>query len=133
MYRSMLAIAAGYFTIALLSGFSRLIISVYLKTGISITGINAFPFQWAIGLTVLGFFFGLFAGLLTTTIATSNGNIEILGFILIMVIMALIDYTIMGSQEPMWYLIASPVLKIFGVYSGYHIKKKQDLQLEQTQ
>ena len=130
MIRSMLAIAAGYFSIALLSGFSRLIVSVYLKTDIALTGIEGFPTTWAFGLTGLGFFFGLFGGLLTTTLAESEGFIEILGFILLMAAIGLVDYSILSEREPFWYLIASPALKMAGIFIGFHLKRKQDVQLE---
>jgi hypothetical protein len=132
MIRSILAVAAGYFSIALLSGFSRLIISIYLRNDITLTGIENFPTTWGFGLTGLGFFFGLFGGLLTTTLAESKGFIEIVGFILVMAAVALLDYSMLNDREPFWYLIASPTLKISGIFIGYHLKRKQDKQLEQV-
>lgn len=126
----MLAIATGYFSIALLSGFSRLIVSIYLKNDITLTGIESFPTTWAFGLTGLGFFFGLFGGLLTTTLAESEGIIEIVGFIFIMAGVGLVDYSMLNDREPLWYLIASPTLKMSGIFIGYHLKRKQDKQLE---
>ncbi len=130
MIRSMLAIVAGYFSIALLSGFSRLIVSVYLKNDIALTGIENFPTTWAFGLTGLGFFFGIFGGLLTTTLADSEGVIEIVGFILIMAGVGLVDYSMLSEREPVWYLISSPALKMAGIFIGYHLKRTQDVQLE---
>lgn len=122
----MLAIAAGYLSIAFLNSFAHLIISFYFKTEITLSGIANLPSAtWAFGLTLLQPVFGLFGGLLATTIAENNKRIVILGFILLMVAIALADYTMLKEREPLWYLILAPSLKIAGLYTGYRLQIKQ--------
>jgi hypothetical protein len=129
----MLAIAAGYFSIVVLNSFVHLIISVYSKNEIILTGIAQFPSDiWAFGITALQFVFGLFGGLLTTTLAGSKAHIEILGFILLMIIISLIDYSVLNDREPLWYLIVSPSLRTLGIFTGYQLIKLQNNNLTQA-
>ena len=127
MVRQMMAVAAGYISIAALNSLVHIITSVYFKAGVSLTGISHLPSTpWVIGVTVLQFVFGLFGGLLATTIARSKQYIVILGFILLMAIIGLINYTTLSEQEPLWYLITSPALTIAGVFTGYRLIKLQN-------
>lgn len=129
----MLAIAAGYFSIAALNSFVHLIVSIYFKTDIFLTGVSQLPTNiWVAGITALQFAFGLFGGLLTTTLAGKKAHIEILGFILLMVTISFIDYSVLNSQEPLWYLITSPVLRILGIFTGYRLIKIQNNNLAQA-
>jgi ABC-type multidrug transport system permease subunit len=125
MVRTMIAIAAGYFSIAALNSFIHIITSIYFRADISLTGISHLPSTtWIIGITFLQFAFGLFGGLLATTIA-KNASKVILGFILIMVAVSLINYSILVDSEPLWYLITAPVLTISGIYMGYHLQTQE--------
>ena len=127
MFRSMLAIAGGYITILILNSLVHLIISVYFRSDLFLTGISQLPSTaWVIGVTALQFAFGLMAGLLTSSLAKSKPNREITGFILLMTAIAIIDYTMLSSQEPMWYLIASPALKIIGIFTGFRLFLNQN-------
>lgn len=130
MIRAMLAIAAGYFSITALNSFIHLIVSIYFKTEIILTGIAGLPSRmWAIGFTVLQFGFGLFGGLLATTLAKNTHRV-ILGFILLMVAISLLDYSILSDREPLWYLIVAPTLKISGVFLGFRLVSAQNNQTE---
>jgi len=134
MVRQMMAVAAGYFSIAALNSLIHIIVSVYFKTGLSLTGISHLPsIPWIVGVTALQFLFGLFAGLLTTTIAQSKQHIAILGFVLLMAIIAFIDYTTLSEQEPLWYLITSPALKIIGIFAGYRLIQSQQENIEHSE
>jgi hypothetical protein len=82
------------------------------------------------GITVLQFIFGLFGGLLTTTIAQTKEFIAILGFILLITIIGLMDYTILNEREPLWYLITSPALKAAGIFTGYQLIQIQNKDIE---
>lgn len=125
MIRTMVAIAAGYFCITALNSFVHIIISVYFKTDLTLTGIAFLPSTtWTVGITALQFAFGLFGGLLATTIAHKPSKV-ILGFILIMVAVSLINYSMTKETEPLWYLITEPVLTISGIYLGYHLQTSQ--------
>lgn len=125
MVRTMIAIGAGYFSIAALNSFIHIITSIYFRADISLTGISHLPSTtWIIGVTFLQFAFGLFGGLLATTIA-KNASKVILGFILIMVAVSLINYSILVDSEPLWYLITAPVLTISGIYMGYHLQTQE--------
>lgn len=122
MIRTMVAIAAGYFCITALNSFVHIIISVYFKTDLTLTGIAFLPSAtWTVGVTALQFAFGLFGGLLATTIAQKPSKV-ILGFILIMVAVSLINYTMTAQTEPLWYLILAPLLTISGIYTGYQLQ-----------
>lgn len=60
MVRTMIAIAAGYFSIAVLNSFIHIITSIYFRGDITLTGISHLPStQWIIGVTFLQFAFGL--------------------------------------------------------------------------
>lgn len=123
----MLAIAAGYFSIVILNSFVHLIISVYLKYEIILTGIAQIPSGiWSFGITAMQFGFGLFGGLLTTTLAGSKSHIEILVFILLMTLISFLDYSVLNDREPLWYLIVSPALRIMGIFLGYKLIKSQN-------
>lgn len=129
MIRSMLAIAAGYFSIVVLNSFVHLIVSIYFKTDIFLTGIAQLPsVAWVYGFTGLQLVFGLFGGLLTSTLAGSHAYLEILAFILLMIIIAFVDYSVLNEREPLWYLITSPTLKISGIFLGYRLIKLQNQQ-----
>ena len=125
MVRTMAAIAAGYFSIAALNSFIHLITSIYFRADITLTGISHLPStSWIIGITFLQFAFGLFGGLLATTIAKHASKV-ILGFILIMVAVSLINYSVMAETEPLWYMIIAPVLTISGIYMGYRLQTQE--------
>jgi hypothetical protein len=125
MIRTMLSIAVGYFSITALNSFAHLIVSIYFKTDITLAGVANLPsVTWSVGFTILQFAFGLFGGLLATTVA-KNPHRVILGFILIMVAISLIDYSVLNSREPLWYLIVAPILKIIGIFTGYKLIKSQ--------
>lgn len=127
MVRQMMAVAAGYFSILALNSIIHVIVSVYFKTGLHLKGISHLPsLPWIVGFTALQFAFGLFGGLLATTIARSSQHIAILGFVLLMTIIALIDYSSLSAQEPLWYLITSPALKIAGIFTGYRLIQLQN-------
>lgn len=124
MLRSMLAIAAGYASIAILNSFVHLIVSVYFKKEIFLTGVAQLPSNvWVLSFTALQFALGLFGGLLTTTLAKSRAHIEILGFILLMIIIGFVDYSMLAGREPLWYLISSPLLIILGIFAGYRLQQ----------
>ncbi len=131
MIRSILSIAAGYFAIAVPNSFIHIIVSVYFKAdNLALTGIANLPSAtWIAGITALQLALGLFGGLLASTIAKQNQHHVILGFILLMVIMGFTDYSMLSNREPLWYLIAAPILKIVGIFAGY---KLQIQQAEQT-
>ncbi|MGM0546164.1 MAG: hypothetical protein ACQEST_05520 [Bacteroidota bacterium] len=125
MIRTMGAIAAGYFSITILNSFIHLITSIYFQGDFSLSGISHLPSTaWVIGVTIMQFVLGLFGGLLATTIAHKKSK-AILGFILIMVAISLINYSMMVDSEPLWYLITAPALTISGIYMGYRIQSQQ--------
>lgn len=126
MIRSMLSIAAGYFSIAVLNSFVHLIVSVYFKTGLKLTGVSGLPsIPWVIGITALQLFFGLFGGLIAATIAKKDKHLVILGLILLMAAIAIVDHSVLSSREPFWYLLTAPALKITGIFIGYKLQIKQ--------
>jgi hypothetical protein len=123
----MLAIAVGYLSIAALNSFVHVIISVYFKTELFLTGISQMPSEvWVYGVTALQFAFGLFGGLLTTTLAGAKAYVEVLGFILLMIVIGFVDYSVLNGREPLWYLITSPILKALGIFIGYRLIKQQN-------
>jgi hypothetical protein len=119
------AIAVGYFSIAALNSFIHVITSIYFRSDITLTGISHLPStSWVIGITFLQFAFGLFGGLLATTVAKNVSRV-ILGFILLMVAVSLINYSVMADSEPLWYMITAPVLTIGGIYMGYRLQTQE--------
>jgi len=127
MVRQMMAIAAGYFAIVFLNSLIHIIVSVYFTTELSLTGVSHLPsLAWTVAFTAMQLLFGLFGGLLTATIAQNKQHLAILGFILLMVIISLINYNALSSQEPLWYLITSPGLKIMGILAGYQLIQAQN-------
>lgn len=128
MIRSVLAVAAGYISIAVLYSFSRLIAAVYSNSELSLIGIAALPSEgWQFGITGLLLLFGVIGGLLTTTLSKTSGHLEILILVLLIMGTGFIDYLALANSEPMWYLIASPLLKTGGIFLGYRIKRATDL------
>lgn len=126
MLRILLSIAAGYFSITVLNSFAHLIVSVYFKTEITLAGVANLPTDiWVIGFTALQLIFGLLGGLLATTLAKDNKHLVILGFILLMVAIGIVDYSVLNDREPLWYLITAPFLQIMGILSGYHLQANQ--------
>lgn len=126
MVRSLLAIAAGYFSIALLNSFARLIVSVYFKTDLFLSGIAKLPsLPWVAGFTVLQFILGIFGGLLATTLAQKNIHITILGFILLIACVGLLNYSELNHREPLWYLLTAPALTMGGIFLGYKLQSGQ--------
>lgn len=123
----MLAIVAGYISIIFLDSFSHAVTSLYFEHGLYLTGVANLPSPvWGYGFALLQFIFGLFAGLLTASIAKSKGGLEIVSLVLLIVAAGCIDYSVLSRQEPLWYLITSPALKSFGIYLGFVLKQKQD-------
>lgn len=130
MLRTMLAIAAGYFSITILDSLVHVIVSVYFQTELSLSGIANLPsIPWVVGVTILQFCFGLFAGLLASTIVHTKKYLAALGLILLMVIIGCLDYTVLSKREPLWYLITSPALKIVGIFLGYRLILLQNKKL----
>lgn len=128
MIRSVLAVAAGYISITVLNSFIHLIAAVYTNSELSLTGIAALPSEgWQLGITGLLLLFGLIGGLLTTTLSKTSGQLEILILIFLIMSTGFIDYLALANSEPMWYLIASPLLKTGGIFLGYRIKRVTDL------
>ncbi|NGP88005.1 hypothetical protein [Fodinibius halophilus] len=126
MIRSMLAIAVGYITITATNSFVHLIISFYFKTEFALTGITTLPSEiWVAGVTLLQLGFGMFAGLLSSTLAQSDKHLATLGLILLLVIAGILDYTILQQREPTWYLITSTILRVLGVFIGYKLQIQQ--------
>ncbi len=126
MFRSMLAIAAGYFAMAVPNSFIHLIVAIYSRSEVFLTGVTNLPsLTWVVGLTALQFVLGLFGGLLATTLGSDNPQRVILGFVLLMVAVALVDYSVLNEREPLWYLVTAPALKIGGIYTGYKLQINQ--------
>lgn len=126
MIRTMFAIATGYFSMVFLNSFIHLIISFYFRAEFALFGISNLPSTvWVAGVTLLQFVFGLLGGLLATTIEQKNRSIMLLGFILLIVALSLINYSMLSEQEPLWYLISAPLLKIGGIITGYRLQIKQ--------
>jgi ABC-type multidrug transport system permease subunit len=125
MIRTIGAIAAGYFSITILNSFIHLVTSIYFRSDLTLTGITYLPTTtWMIGVTILQFVFGLFGGLLATTIARQTSKV-ILGLILIMIAVSLINYSMMVDSEPLWYLIIAPILTVSGIYMGYRMQSQE--------
>lgn len=128
MIRSVLAVAAGYISITVLTSFLHLIAAVYSNSEWSLTGIADLPSEgWQYSVTGLMFIFGIIGGLLTTTLSKTSGHLEILILIFLVLATGFIDYRALANSEPMWYLIASPFLKTSGIFLGYRIKRAIDL------
>lgn len=127
MIRSMMAIAAGYISMLALNSFVHLIVSIYFRMDITLTGIAMLPSpNWVFGFTALQLIFGLFGGLLAATLAPGRANLVLAVFILLMVAIALIDYTMLSDREPLWYLITAPALEIAGITTGFYLHSKQN-------
>lgn len=133
MKRTLLAIVAGQLTIAGLNGFARIILSLYQRTEIVLSGVEHLPSTpWAVGITALGFLFGMFGGLITCTLARGSYTVEVVALILLTVALGLFDFTLLPDAHTSWSLVAAPALKVAGIYTGYRIVTRQDKQLAQT-
>lgn len=126
MIRSTLAIASGFISMAALNGFLRLLIAVYHDGDLqSVSGVASLPSAgWGYFVTGIQYAWGIFAGLLTTSIAQQQAAIEILAIVLLLVGSGFIDYQMLRLREPVWYLTLSPSLKILGILSGYYLKQR---------
>ena len=125
MIRSTLAIGAGYISIIALDSFVRIIISAYNSEQIILSGISSLPSsEWGYLLVALQFLWGLFAGLLVSSIIQNKNHIETLGLILLVIGSGFIDYSMLQQSEPLWFLIAVPLLRAIGVFVGYHTNSR---------
>ena len=121
MIRSTLAIGAGYISIIALDSFVRIIIGAYHSGQIILSGISSLPStEWGYLLVALQLLWGLFAGLLVSSIAQNKHYIETLGLILLLVGSGFMDYSMLQQSEPLWFLIAVPLLRVIGVFVGYY-------------
>lgn len=131
MIRSVFALVFGYISINLFDGFIRFIISVYTKNALVLSGVAQLPNTLlAYAITAAGFLFGLIGGFLTCSIAGGKPKIEILSLIILIVASGLFTYYFTGNNEPAWYLITAPLLKIAGVYLAYTLFVKQHQSLK---
>jgi hypothetical protein len=123
----MMAIVAGYISMAALNSLVHIITSVYFKTELSLAGISHLDsMPWIVGVTGLQLMLGLFGGLLATTIAQTKQHMAILGFILLMTVIGFFNYTVLSPQEPLWYLISAPALRIVGIFAGFQLIQLQN-------
>lgn len=128
MIRSVLSVAAGYVSIAALDIFVRAITAFYTNTEIVLTGFADLPSPgWQYSVLGMLLIFGIVGGLLTSALSVESGKLEVLVLILLLVIAGFIDHRALAESEPLWYLIATPILKIAGVFLGYRIKILIDL------
>lgn len=133
MIRSVFALVVGYISINLFDAFIRFIISVYSKSELVLSGIAQLPNTLlAYAITTAGFLFGLIGGFLTCSIADGKPKIEILSLIILIVASGLFTYYFTGNNEPVWYLIIAPLLKIAGVYLAYMLFVKQNTSLKNS-
>lgn len=130
MIRSLSAIIAGQLSIVFLSGFTRLIVAVYFRSEIQLSGVLHLPSPfWQYALTFLNIAFGMFGGLITCSIAQKRYGTEILALICLIITMGFFEYEFLNTGEPTWYLVLSPLAKVAGVWGGYRIKLAQDQKL----
>lgn len=130
MLRSLLAIITGYLSIAFLNSLTRLIVALYFRTDIQLSGVSHLPSPfWQYVLIVLYMAFGLFGGLITCSIVQRKYGIEILVLICLILTAGFFEYEFLNTEEPLWYLVCSPLAKITGVWGGYRIKLSQDQKL----
>ena len=127
MLKSLFAIIAGQLSITLLQTFSRVIVGLYFRTEITITGIAHLPSTtWMYFVTALNIIFGLFGGLITSSVAKKSGRLEVLILALLIFIWGLFSFQMTASVEPTWYRILSPLLIILGLLAGYKLKTNMD-------
>lgn len=130
MIRSLAAIIAGHLSISVLNGFSRLVIALYSRSEIHLSGVGHLPSPyWGYFIVGLGLIFGIFGGLITCSIAKRNYGIEVLALSSLIIITGLFDYQFLNTAEPIWYLSMNPLAKIAGVWIGYGLKRSQDQKL----
>lgn len=132
MIRSLLAVAAGYLTIMVFNSFVRIIFAVYNKSAISFSGVSELPSLPGYLIVAAGFLFGLIGGLMTNTIARKNAAIATLSLVILVIAAGFIAYDLMAENEPLWYFISSPLLKISGILTAYYIKTRETKNINQN-
>lgn len=126
MIRSTIAVLSGYFSIAFLNGFTRIIVSFYHREDLILSGVSAMPTPaWGYGIFIGGFFFGMFGGLITSTLAPGSILKHIVFLVVLILLSGSIDYLLFAGTEPGWWLYGAPTLKVAGIFSGYSIKRRQ--------
>lgn len=130
MIRSLLAIIAGHLSITFLNGLTRLIIALYFRTDIQLSGVSHFPSPfWQYAFIALNVAFGIFGGLITSSIVQKKYGMEILVLICLIITTGFFEYEFLNMAEPIWYLVLSPLAKAMGVWGGYRVKLAQDKKL----
>lgn len=128
MIRSVSAIAAGYLSIMALSALFRITATLFSGSEMSLIGVSELPSEtWQFAVTGAFLLCGMTGGWLTSIIADGHGHLEILSLILLIISVGFIDYRALSNSEPLWYIIASPVLKTGGIFLGLRIKKFKKL------
>ncbi|MDZ7715022.1 MAG: hypothetical protein U5J95_02300 [Balneolaceae bacterium] len=131
MIKSLIAVIVGQLSITLLQTFSRVVVGAYFRTELTITGISHLPsLTWMYFLTALNFIFGMFGGLITSSLARNKGRLEVLILALLIFIWGLFSFQMTLNTEPVWYRILAPLLTIFGVMTGYLLKKNMDTNIK---
>jgi hypothetical protein len=134
MIRSLSAVVAGQLSIIFLSGFAYLVVALYFRSEIYLSGVSHLPAPfWQYALVFLQLIFGMFGGLVTCSIARQRYGIEVLALVSIIVILGFFEYQFLSIREPAWYLLFSPLAKIAGVWLAYRIKAAQDLKVSESE
>ena len=127
MLKSLIAIIVGQLSITMLQAFTRAVIGVYFRTEITMTGVSHLPSSvWMYFITALNLIFGLFGGLITSSIARGKGKMEVLILVILIFIWGLFSFQMTVNTEPTWYKISAPLLTISGILAGYYLKLNMD-------
>ncbi|MEW6051518.1 MAG: hypothetical protein AB1644_10710 [Candidatus Zixiibacteriota bacterium] len=126
MVRSILAVAAGYLVMAVLTliFFAALGILVPEHFGVGMDKGNLFPLQpWPLVILGTGLVFAAAGGNVTVLIARQTPGQHIYWLAAVIVVMGLVSAFAARGVQPLWYQVALVIVGIIGVMIGGALRR----------
>ena len=123
--KSVLAIAAGFFSMVILEGFARIIIAFYHREDFIFSGIEALPsIGWIVLLLCVVTFLGVFGTLLTTTIAGFDPLKHTISLALLVILLRILPILFKPESVSLLLPLLPITFNLIGIIAGYFIKKR---------
>lgn len=123
--KSILTVAGAFLFSIFVEGFIRVIIIFYHKGEFSFFGISSLPdISWAFIILTSILIVSWLSGMLTVTISEFSPVRHLLALGGLFVIWRLNEIFQSFNTEPVWYLIATVLISLTGLYLSYLTQKK---------
>jgi hypothetical protein len=115
MLRSIIAIAGGYLSIAILTMLTFAVLFNFFP-GVFSGGFP--PLPWVLLILAFGFIYAVAGGYITAYLATQARFNHVLALAGLMVVLGIISAIFSSAAQPLWYQLALIVLGLAGVLLG---------------